>query len=59
MYLARELTDLSLPKIGEEFGGRDHSTVIHGYDKIAKDIESNFDFKNLIQRIAKEIQGNK
>lgn len=59
MYLARELTDLSLPKIGEEFGGRDHSTVIHGYDKIAKDIESNFDFKNLIQRITKEIQGNK
>lgn len=58
MYLTRELTDLSLPKIGEEFGGRDHSTVIHGYDKIAKDIENNFDFKNLIQRISKEIQGN-
>ncbi|MPW25323.1 chromosomal replication initiator protein DnaA [Alkalibaculum sp. M08DMB] len=59
MYLSRELTDLSLPKIGEEFGGRDHSTVIHGYDKIAKDIDNNFDFKNLIQRISKEIQGNK
>jgi chromosomal replication initiator protein len=58
MYLSRELTDLSLPKIGEEFGGRDHSTVIHAYDKIAKEIESNFDFRNLIQRITKEIQGN-
>lgn len=34
MYLARELTDASLPRIGEEFGGRDHSTVIHAYDKI-------------------------
>lgn len=58
MYLSRELTDLSLPKIGEEFGGRDHSTVIHAYDKILKEIESNFDFRNLIQRISKEIQGN-
>ncbi|MFZ7134693.1 MAG: chromosomal replication initiator protein DnaA [Eubacteriales bacterium] len=59
MYLTRELTDLSLPKIGYEFGGRDHSTVIHACDKINKDIESNFDFRNLLQRISKEIQGNK
>ncbi|MFZ7119745.1 MAG: chromosomal replication initiator protein DnaA [Eubacteriaceae bacterium] len=59
MYLTRELTDLSLPKIGEDFGGRDHSTVIHACDKINKDIENNFDFKNLIQKISKEIQGNK
>lgn len=35
MYLARELTDTSLPKIGEAFGGRDHTTVIHAHDKIA------------------------
>lgn len=34
MYLARELTDNSLPKIGKEFGGRDHSTVLHAYNKI-------------------------
>ncbi len=39
MYLVRELTDLSLPKIGEEFGGRDHTTVIHACDKIQKDIK--------------------
>jgi len=38
MYLARELTDASLPKIGEEFGGRDHTTVIHACDKIAHDM---------------------
>ncbi|MFP3339935.1 helix-turn-helix domain-containing protein, partial [Micrococcus sp. SIMBA_131] len=32
MYLSRELTDFSLPKIGEEFGGRDHTTVIHAHE---------------------------
>ncbi|WP_042464269.1 chromosomal replication initiator protein DnaA [Neobacillus dielmonensis] len=36
MYLSRELTDYSLPKIGEEFGGRDHTTVIHAHEKISK-----------------------
>jgi len=35
MYVCRELTDLSYPQIGKEFGGRDHTTVIHAYDKIA------------------------
>jgi chromosomal replication initiator protein len=34
MYLCRENTDLSLPKIGVAFGGRDHTTVIHAVDKI-------------------------
>ncbi len=37
MYLARQLTDASLPKIGEEFGGRDHTTVMHAFDKISQD----------------------
>ncbi|WP_440897373.1 chromosomal replication initiator protein DnaA [Amphibacillus sp. Q70] len=36
MYLSRELTDLSLPKIGEEFGGRDHTTVLHAHEKISR-----------------------
>jgi chromosomal replication initiator protein len=36
MYLARELLDMSTTEVGKAFGGRDHSTVIHAYDKIKK-----------------------
>ncbi len=57
MYLTRELTDLSLPKIGDEFGGRDHTTVIHAYDKIANDIKESEDFKNRIDNLIKDIKG--
>lgn len=56
MYLTRELTDLSLPKIGDEFGGRDHTTVIHAYDKITKDIDDDINFKRKIDDIVKEIK---
>jgi chromosomal replication initiator protein len=41
MYLARELTDLSLPQIGEAFGGRSHTTVLHGCNKVAEAVELN------------------
>ncbi len=57
MYLTRELTDLSLPKIGEHFGGRDHTTVIHAYDKIIEDMSNNEDFKNTIEKLIKNIKG--
>ncbi|OGF52429.1 MAG: hypothetical protein A2044_04030 [Candidatus Firestonebacteria bacterium GWA2_43_8] len=40
MYLTRELTDMSLPEIGQNFGGRDHSTVIHAYDTISAKIQT-------------------
>lgn len=58
MYLCRELTDLSLPKIGEEFGGRDHTTVIHAYEKISKDIESDSEFKTRIDKLFRSIKGD-
>lgn len=58
MYLCRELTDLSLPKIGDEFGGRDHTTVIHAYDKISSDIKNNNEINIKIQNLIKEIKGN-
>ena len=40
MYLSRELTDNSLPKIGAEFGGKDHTTVIHAHEKIQQLLEN-------------------
>ncbi|MDO5301406.1 MAG: chromosomal replication initiator protein DnaA [Tissierellia bacterium] len=57
MYLTRMLTDLSLPKIGDEFGGRDHSTVVHAYDKIQKDMEEDDNFRLQIQKLTDEIKG--
>ena len=59
MYLSRELTDLTLPKIGNEFGGRDHTTVIHAHDKISKDLEleKNSELKEKISKIIAELKG--
>ena len=57
MYICRELTDLSLPKIGSEFGGRDHTTVIHAHDKISKDIEENQQIKEKIDKIISDLKG--
>lgn len=57
MYLTRELTDLSLPKIGDEFGGRDHTTVIHACEKINKDIEDDVNLRKKIEHIIKELKG--
>ncbi|PLS15794.1 chromosomal replication initiator protein DnaA [Bacillus sp. M6-12] len=52
MYLSRELTDSSLPKIGDEFGGRDHTTVIHAHEKISKLMQTD----SVLQKQVKEIQ---
>lgn len=51
MYLCRELADLSYPRIGELFGGRDHTTVIHAYEKISNFKNSNLTFQNELQEI--------
>ncbi len=57
MYLTRELTDLSLPKIGDEFGGRDHTTVIHACDKINTDMNESEDLKRKIEDIIASLKG--
>ncbi len=51
MYLARKLTGLSLPKIGKEFGGRDHTTVLYAYDKITSDINTDGRMEQLIRQL--------
>lgn len=55
MYLVRKHTDETLPRIGSEFGGRDHSTVIHAYNKITNDMKKNKELSKSIQEIEKDI----
>jgi chromosomal replication initiator protein len=56
MYLSRELTDSSLPKIGKQFGGRDHTTVIHATSKIARLIREDRSVYNLVQELTARIK---
>jgi chromosomal replication initiator protein len=56
MYLSRELTDLSLPKIGDEFGGRDHTTVMHATAKIQKLMSEQRDVYNQVQQLTNAVK---
>lgn len=56
MYLSRELTDFSLPKIGEEFGGRDHTTVIHAHEKISNLIKTDPQFQKQIHELENKLK---
>jgi chromosomal replication initiator protein len=51
MFLAREITNTSLPQIGDAFGGRKHSTVLHSCNKVADDIESDLVLRSIVQDI--------
>ena len=55
MYLCREMTSESFPKIGTEFGGKDHSTVMHSVEKIENEIKVNKDLANIIEKLKKDI----
>ena len=56
MYLARELTNQSLPEIGELFGGKDHTTVLHAWNKIKTAVKEDKDLKSTIDKIITDIQ---
>ncbi|AEV94340.1 chromosomal replication initiator protein DnaA [Pediococcus claussenii] len=56
MYLARDLTDNSLPQIGTEFGGKDHTTVIHAYEKVKDDLENDEDLQRQIGDLKSELK---
>jgi chromosomal replication initiator protein len=55
MYISRQLTSCSYPEIGERFGGKDHSTIIHAIRKIEKIMEDDFQLRNTIENIKKEM----
>lgn len=56
MYLSRELTDASLPKIGQEFGGKDHTTVLHAWERINNKIANEPEFDSQVATIAARIK---
>ncbi|MCM3702557.1 chromosomal replication initiator protein DnaA [Paenibacillus macerans] len=56
MYLARELTDFSLPKIGDAFGGRDHTTVIHAHEKITQQLKNDQELYKIVNNITEKIK---
>ncbi len=57
MYLCRTLTDMSLPQIGYSLGKRDHTTIIHGYEKISLEIKTDTNLQNTISILTKRITG--
>lgn len=58
MYLSRELTDYSLPKIGEAFGGRDHTTVIHAHEKITNQLKIDQELFKVIQNLMDKVKNH-
>lgn len=58
MYLCRRMTALSTNDIGRAFGGRDHTTVLHGCDKIASSMESDFSFKKRVEELMGFVENN-
>ena len=56
MYLCRKLTSESFPKIGTEFGGKDHSTVMHSVEKIEQEIKNNSDLAGIIKKLEDDLK---
>ena len=55
MYLARELTNLSFPKIGEQFGNKNHTTIIHAYEKISESLKQDTKMMDDVQHLKKRL----
>lgn len=56
MYLARNFTEESFPRIGIEFGGKDHSTIMYAVNKISNEMNQNMELKQIIQKLSKDIK---
>jgi len=57
MYLAKHLTEASLPEIGRQFGGKHHTTVLHSVDKIDESRKSDKDLNRLINKLTEQLGG--
>jgi len=58
MYLSRKILNVSLPNLGEYFGGRDHSTVIHSCDKITNELENDARLSDVVNELERKIKGS-
>lgn len=58
IYICRELTDLSTTNIGKEFGGRDHTTVMHSCDKVGEQMKSEYSFKKKVEELIEMVKAN-
>jgi chromosomal replication initiator protein len=56
MYICRDMTELSLPKIGEAFGNRDHTTVLHACDKISGELKINESLRAVVKELQQSIK---
>ncbi len=56
MYICRDLTELSLPKVGEAFGNRDHTTVLHACDKISTEMKLNESLRDVVKKLEQSIK---
>lgn len=56
IYLCRELTELSFPKIAEQFGGRDHSTIMHAYERIKTRRKAEFELDQAVQELVEKLR---
>ena len=58
MYLCRKLTDASYPQIGDQFGGKDHTTVIHAHDKMENVLKDDQELASIIEVLSQKINPN-
>jgi chromosomal replication initiator protein len=56
MYVSRNLTSSSFPEIGDAFGKRDHSTVIHACNKVEQDMETDANFRRVVDHIIQQVK---
>jgi len=57
-YVVRNITNLPMKSIGEEFGGRDHTTIVYAIQKVEKQMEKDASFRNMVNDIIKNISEN-